>query len=214
MLRGHLLCLLLLTPIFAAGEDWISLFNGKDLTGWQPNENPETWLVEDGAIVAHGGRSHCYYMGPVLNHNFRNFELTVDVKAKHNSNGGVYILTHYEPKGWPQYGFEVQVNNTYDTDPRKTGSLYEVQDVAQQLVPDDTWFTEHITVRGDTITVRVNGKQVVQWKQPDDWIGTSDFPGRRIQAGTIALQRHDASSTVYYRNIRFRALPDAQPARR
>jgi hypothetical protein len=182
------------------------LFNGKDLTGWKPNENPDTWKVEDGAIVAHGGRSHCFYVGPFQNHTFRNFELKVDVKAAHNSNGGVYILTEFQPQGWPGKGFEVQVNNTFNSDPRKTGSLYEVQDVKEQLVPDDQWFTEDITVKGDTVTVKVDGKQVVNWTQPADWKGTSDFAGRRINAGTIALQRHDPGSTVYYKNIRIKPL--------
>jgi hypothetical protein len=98
------------------------------------------------------------------------------------------------------------VNNTFNSDPRKTGSLYEVQDVKEQLVPDDQWFTEDITVKGDTVTVKVDGKQVVNWTQPADWKGTSDFAGRRINAGTIALQRHDPGSTVYYKNIRIKPL--------
>lgn len=177
MCRLLIIFLAALMPLGAAERGWTSLFNGKDLSGWQVNEEPETWHVEDGAIVAHGKRSHCFYMGDFHGHSFRNFELKVDVKAAHNSNGGVYVLTQFQPKGFPGKGFEVQVNNTYNTDPRKTGSLYEVQDVHEQLVPDDTWFTEHIVVKGDTITVRVNGKQVVNWTQPANWGGTSDFSG-------------------------------------
>ncbi|HVT94438.1 MAG TPA: DUF1080 domain-containing protein [Bryobacteraceae bacterium] len=206
MCRLLIIFLAALMPLGAAERGWTSLFNGKDLSGWQVNEEPETWHVEDGAIVAHGKRSHCFYMGDFHGHSFRNFELKVDVKAAHNSNGGVYVLTQFQPKGFPGKGFEVQVNNTYNTDPRKTGSLYEVQDVHEQLVPDDTWFTEHIVVKGDTITVRVNGKQVVNWTQPANWGGTSDFSGRRIEAGTIALQRHDPNSVVYYKNIRIKLL--------
>ena len=198
---------LLCAGALAAGDTgWVSLFNGKDLDGWKPNEKPDTWYVKDGAIVAHGTRSHCFYVGDFHSHVFHNFELKVDVKAEHNSNGGVYILTEFQPEGWPQRGFEVQVNNTYNTDPRKTGSLYEVQDVHEQLVPDDKWFTEDITVKGDTITVRVDGKQVVNWTQAAGWNGTKDFVGRRIGEGTIALQRHDPGSTVYYKNIRIKLL--------
>ena len=40
------------------------------------------------------------------------------------ANGGVYIDTEYQDQGFPLKGFEVQVNNTYVKDPRKTGSLY------------------------------------------------------------------------------------------
>ena len=195
-----------LVPLAAADDGWISLFNGKDLTGWKANENAATFSVEDGAIVAHGPRSHCFYIGEFHQHMFKDFELTVDVMTRPKANGGVYILTEFQDQGWPGKGFEVQVNNTYPGDPRKTASLYEVQDVGDQLVQDNQWFTEDIVVKGDTITVKLSGKQVVQWTQPKDWAGTKDFPGRRIGPGTIALQAHDAGSTVYYKNIRIKPL--------
>jgi hypothetical protein len=197
---------LAMLPLAAADKGWTSLFNGKDLTGWKVNENPETFSVQDGAIVAHGKRSHNFYVGDFQNHTFRNFELKVDVMTRPKANGGVYILTEFQNEGWPGKGFEVQVNNSYPGDPRKTGSLYEVQDVTTDLVPDDKWFEEDITVEGDTITVKVNGKQVVHWTQPADWKGT-EFAGRRIGPGTIALQAHDPGSTVYYKNIRIKPLP-------
>ncbi len=190
-------------PAFAQ-QGWVQLFNGKDLTGWQVNENTDTFSVEDGAIKAHGNRSHCFYTGPYKNHMFKDFELEVEVKTLPGANGGIYIDTEFQPQGWPGKGFEVQVNNSYVTDPRKTGSLYEVKDNNAAVAPDNEWFTEHITQRGDTITVQVNGKQIVQWKQPEDWDGVKEFKGRKIGIGTIALQGHDPKSTVYYRNIRIK----------
>ena len=126
--------------------------------------------------------------------------------TRENSNGGIYIMTEYLEKGWPAKGFEVQVNNTYAKDPIKTGSLYQVVNVNEQLAKDDVWFTEHIIVKGDTITVRVNDKQTVEWTQPADWQGTRGTSGRRLGPGTIALQAHDPNSTVYYRNIRIKPL--------
>jgi len=195
-----------LMPLAAADQGWISLFNGNDLNGWKANENPSTFSVQDGAIVAKGPRSHLFYVGPFRNANFRNFELRVDVMTLPGANGGIYIHTEYQDKGWPAKGFEVQVNNSYANDPRRTGSLYEVQDVTGQLAPDNTWFTEHIIVKGDTIVVRVNDKEVVRWTQPPDWKGTRGFPERKISSGTIALQGHDPGSTVYYKNILIRPL--------
>ncbi len=124
------------------------------------------------------------------------------------ANGGVYIDTQFQGKGFPGKGFEVQVNNTYPGDPRKTASLYEVKDVADQLVNDNEWFTEDITVKDDTITVKLNGKEVVNWTAARG-LGRGpgeDFPGRKIVPGTIALQAHDPGSTVYYKNIRIRLL--------
>lgn len=198
--------LIALAPMSAAEEGWTSLFDGKDLRGWKSNENVETFSIKDGAIVAHGQRSHCFYMGDFRNHKFKDFELKVDVMTLPGSNGGIYIDTEYQEKGWPGKGFEVQVNNTYNSDKRKTGSLYEVKDNGAEVAKDNEWFTEHIIAKGNTITILVNNKLVSQWTQPPDWAGTKDFPGRRIGTGTIALQGHDPGSTVYYRNIRIKPL--------
>ncbi len=192
-------------PATEAG--WTSLFNGKDFTDWKIS-NPDSFKIQDGAIVANGTAGHAYYDGPFRNHAFRNFELKVDVMTRANSNGGVYVLTEYQEKGFPRKGFEIQVSNSYARDPVKTGSLYHVQDITEPPAKDDEWFTEHIIVKGDTITVLVNDKQVVNWTQPSDWTGGREGPGRTItpQGGTIALQAHDPGSTVYYRNIRIKPL--------
>src|SRR5207244_8806320 len=146
----------------------------------------------------------------------RDFELKVDVMTRAGSNGGIYVLTQLEEPAAglaratgrvPSKGFEIQVNNSH-TDRVRTGSLYHVADVlAESPAKDDEWFTEHIIVRGDTITVRVNDKQLVQWTQPADWDGGREGPGRKITGpGTIALQGHDPNSTVYYKNIRIKPL--------
>jgi hypothetical protein len=201
-----LIALMTLAPVAAADGHWVSLFNGKDLTGWKPNENVATFSVKDGAIISHGPRSHCFYVGDFHNHSFKDFELMVDVMTLPGANGGVYIQTEYQDRGWPGKGFEVQVNNTYRGDPRLTGSLYEVKDNGAEVAKDNQWFTEDIVAKGDTITIKVDGKPVAQWTQPANWAGTNDFPGRRIGAGTIALQGHDAGSTVFYKNIRIKLL--------
>jgi len=184
-----------------------ALWNGKDFTGWRI-ANPESFSIENGAIVAHGkaGPGHAYYDGPFRNHSFRNFELKVDVMTRAGANGGIYMMTEFLEKGWPAKGFEVQVNNTYEKDQRKTGSLYMVADVNTPPAKDDVWFTEHIVVSGDTITVRVNDVQTVKWTQPADWTGPKGSPGRRLAPGTVALQAHDPASTVLYRNIRIKPL--------
>ena len=200
------ICILIALPLAAADDGWTSLFNGKDLTGWKPNENVTTFSVKDGAIVAHGPRSHCFYVGGFHNHTFKDFELMVDVMTLPGSNGGIYIQTEYQDHGWPGKGFEVQVNNTFKSDPRRTGSLYEVKDNGAEVAKDNQWFTEDIVAKGDTITIKVDGKLVAQWTQPANWNGTKDFSGRRIGAGTIALQGHDPGSTVYYKNIRIKLL--------
>jgi 3-keto-disaccharide hydrolase len=206
MKKSVLFGLLLFGSLGATENGFVSLFNGKDLTGWKVNENQSTFSVKDGAIVAHGDRSHCFFVGDFNGHEFKDFELKVDVMTLPGSNGGIYIQTAYQDQGWPAKGFEIQVNNTYNTDPRKTASIYEVKDNNAEVAQDNKWFTEDIIAQGDTITVKVDGKVIEQWTQPSDWRGTKDFPGRRIGAGTIALQGHDPGSTVYYKNIRIKLL--------
>jgi hypothetical protein len=193
-----------------------SLFNGTDFTGWKISGPAESFTIQDGAIVANGATSHAFYDGSFHDHSFRNFELKVDVMTRAGSNGGVYVLTELqEPAAgiaratgrFPSKGFEIQVNNSH-SDRIRTGSLYHVVDILDDSpAKDDEWFTEDIIVKGDTITVSVNGKQVVQWTQPADWMGGREGPGRKITGpGTIALQGHDPKSTVYYKNIRIKPL--------
>lgn len=202
-------CLILAMAPIAGAQEWISLFNGKDFTGWKVNENTQTFTIVDGAIQANGPRSHCFYVGPVGNHDFKNFELMVDVKTKKTSNGGIYFHTAYQDEGFPKKGFEVQVNNTHG-DVVKSGSLYHVKDVGADvtgpIAKDDEWFTEHIVVKDKTVTISLNGKQVVQWTQPDNWDGGREGPGRTLDHGTIALQGHDPVSVVQYKNIRIKIL--------
>ena len=103
----------------------------------ESERHPASFTIQDGAIVAHGERAHCFYVGDVGRHNFTNFEVKVDVKAAPNSNGGIFVHTEYLDSGWPAKGFEIQVNNTYNRDPVKTGSLYHVKDVHEALPKDN-----------------------------------------------------------------------------
>ena len=56
-------------------EEWISLFNGKNLAGWEAMEHPESFRVVDSAIVCHGDRAHLFYTGGPEKGIYKNFEL-------------------------------------------------------------------------------------------------------------------------------------------
>ena len=108
--------------------------------------------------------------------------------AEPNSNAGIYFHTAYQDSGWPKAGFETQVNNTYHKDPRKTGSLYAVQDVTRQLIPDNVWWTQHVIVQGKRAIIKVDGKvvatqvmektipMILQWDESFD-IGSDTLTG-------------------------------------
>ena len=189
-----------------APNGWIDLFDGESLAGWTASENASTFSVQDGAIVAQGDRSHLFYTGPVEDHDFTNFELMVEVMTRPGSNSGIYFHTEYQDEGWPAKGYEAQINNT-SGDTRKTGSLYAIEDVAEPPVNDDAWFTYHIVVQGNRITVALDGETVVDYTEPEGVDRPDDMSGRRLSSGTFALQGHDPESTVYFRNIRVKPLP-------
>ena len=178
-------------------DGWIPLFDGQTLNGWQASENPATFRVENGEIVVHGPRAHLFYMGPVMNHNFTDFELKADVMTKPGANSGIFIRTAWQPTGFPSQGYEVQVNNS-QSDWRRTGSLYAVNDV-REAGKDNEWFTMHTIVRGRNVKIMVNDRQTVDYTEPAD-------SATRMTGNTIALQGHDPGSEVHYKNIMIRPL--------
>ncbi len=170
-------------------DGWIVMFDGKTLDGWKANEAPECWTVEDGTLKGSTGKSHLFYMG----REFTDCEFKAEVKATAGSNSGMYFRTAFGP-GFPK-GYEAQVNNSH-RDPKRTGSLYNFVSVGEQLVPDDTWWTEHIIVRGNHIIIKINDKVVVDYKDEKN----------TFTKGYLALQQHDPKSVVYYRKLMVKPL--------
>lgn len=195
-------------PAAAQSEDgWIALFDGQSLEGWRASENPGTFRVEDGVIVVHGSRAHLFYVGPVGNHDFTNFEWKADIRTFPGANSGMYFHTEFQESGWPEKGYEVQVNNSH-TDPRRTGSLYAVDDVLEAPAQDGEWFTQHVIVEGKRVRILVDGRQLVDYTEPAGVSRDGGMAGRVLSSGTVALQGHDPESQVHYRNIMVRILPD------
>ncbi|MEM8945423.1 MAG: DUF1080 domain-containing protein [Planctomycetota bacterium] len=190
-----------------ASEGWHELFNGKDLSGWKANENTDTFSVVDGKIVAKGERSHLFYVGPINDGRFKNFEWKCEIRTKPNSNSGMYFHTAFEENGWPSKGYEVQINNTHG-DPRKTGGLYAIADVMDESPAKDAeWFTQHVIVNGKHVVVKVNGEVTVDYKEPQNAERDGGMKGRLLSDGTIALQGHDPGSEVHFRSIKVKILP-------
>ena len=174
---------------WAAGDGWIEMFDGKTLDGWKANEKPENWTVEDGTITGRGERSHLFFMKEECG----DCEFMAEVKISDNGNSGMYFRAEFGP-GWPK-GYEAQVNSTHK-DWKRTGSLYNFENIKEQLVPPDTWFTQHIVAKGNHIVIKVNGKTVV------DFVDDKNT----YTKGYLALQQHDPGSVVHYRNLKMRPI--------
>lgn len=188
----------------AVNDGFVTLFNGKNLEGWKSaEENPESWKVVEGMLVCDGPRCHLFYDGDAAP--FKNFHFIAEVKTTPGSNAGIYFHTKYQATGWPKFGYECQVNVTH-TDPKKTSSLYAVDNVADPGVKDNEWYTQEIIVRGRRIELKVNGKTLVDYTEPENKQPESEQFERRLNAGTFALQAHDPDSKVYFRNLRVKKL--------
>ena len=179
------------------------MFNGKNLAGWHINENPGSVRVEDGCIVTNGDRAHVFYVGETGHADFKNFEFKAKVKTMPGSNSGIYFHTRFLNEGWPDRGYEAQVNNTQG-DPKKTGGLYNVKDNFEAPVKDEEWFDFDIIVKGKHIVVKINGKTISDYTEPDDL----NRPDRMLSSGTFALQAHDPGSKVFYKDLKVRVLED------
>lgn len=194
-LIGILLCMLVCLAADDAapqpGKDgWVSMFDGKTLDGWKAAQNPESWSVKDGAIVGDGPVSHLFWMVQEC----ENCEFRAEVKLNHSGNSGMYVRAAFGP-GFPK-GYEAQVENS-SPDPQKTGSLYGFSKITEQLIPDDTWWTQDVLVQGNHFIIKINGKVVTDYVEATN----------KYTKGYLALQQHNQGSVVQYRKLMMRPLP-------
>jgi hypothetical protein len=207
-----LLCAAAISP----ADDWQPLFNGKDLTGWRANNDPESFNVKDGVLrVQASGKTsaHLFYVGDRKDgfETFKDFELEATCRAEPNSNGGLFVhcdMTTRDTQKHLAKGYEVQLNSSAK-EKRKTGSLYAVVDLDKSPVDETKWFTVRVVVKGKRITVALDGKVVVDYIEPADVVRPRERAGRLFSAngGAIALQAHDAGSVWYFKDIRVKRLP-------
>ena len=208
-------CFMIILSVAACknnNTEWTELFNGKDLNGWKASENPASFKVENGVLVCSGPRAHLFYEA---SEPFRNFELVAEIKTTPQANSGIYFHTNFQDNDWPSAGYEVQVNNTHKGigdyhETKKTGSLYAVRNVYYQMAGDNEWFTMRVKVIENHVQIYINDYQVVDYVQPENPWRSEEHPGRLLGSGTFALQAHDENSTVYYRSVKVKRLPDGE----
>lgn len=202
----------------AQTDGWITLFDGKTLEGWRASENPNSWKIEDGALVTAGPRSHLFYVGKVQNAQFKNFEFSADVMTTPNSNSGIYIHTAYQESGWPSKGYELQVINSNPpaapgqyVERKMTGSVYAIRNVWKSPAKDNEWFNYRIVVQGKTIQTFINGELTAEYTESATPYRPKSMAERLLHSGTFALQCHDPNSRVYFKNLKVKPLPDDLP---
>lgn len=172
--------------------DWgkpISLFNGKDLTGWTPSDPNATakWTVQDGTLVTPG-------RGPELisNQKFNDFKLHIEFNCAKGSNSGVYLRGRYE--------LQIEDDPAPEGPSMRTGGIYGfIAPSPEQPRAPGEWQTYDITLLGRTVTVLQNGKMIID-KQEIPGITGGAVDSHEGEPGPIYLQGSEAGH-VSFRNI-------------
>ena len=175
-----------------------TLFNGKDLTGWNIH-GTELWYVEDGLLVCESGPEEKY--GYLSTKKFYDdFILTLEFKQEANGNSGVFFRSTLE--GTKISGWQVEVAPPGND----SGGIYESYGRGWLIKPDPEkdkalkmgdWNRMKIKVVGDKVTTWLNGTQMISFT--DEKIG--------LGKGSIALQIHDGGGIkIRWRKLKVKPL--------
>ena len=184
----------------------ISLFNGKDLTGWKPipghksifSVSPQGWLN-----IKNGN-------GDIQTENsYGNFILQTDVFSNGDHlNSGIFFR---EKPGEFWNGYECQIRNQWEGKDRTkpvdtgTGGLYFRQPARKVVSSDREWFTMTINAVGRHIAIWTDGYQTadIQDTRPaGDGMARDNFR----DTGALGLQGHDPTTDLSFRNIKIGEL--------
>ncbi len=179
-----------LTPAQVA-DGWISLFDGETLYGWQ-NVNDVDWQVADGEIRATKGG-----MGLLVSTSeFADYELHVEFHATEDTNSGVFLHTLKQPANASDDCYEVNIapaDNPFPTGSIVDRHLTDSSRVKPLGLWDGQWHTYDLTIQGDKLTIKLDGKLVTEYSDPNP----------RLR-GHIGLQHNQG--TIAFRNVRLKPL--------
>ena len=178
----------------------VSLFNGKDLTGWTINGTEKWYADSSHQLVCESGPDKQYgYLS--TKKNYKNFILTLQFKQEANGNSGVFFRSSIEGVKISGWQVEVAPINLH------TGGIYESYGRGWLKQPDKAdekylkqgqWNSMKIKVINDHVTTWLNGHMMVDLQ--DEKIGAGE--------GFIALQIHDGGGIkVRWKDIMIEELP-------
>jgi hypothetical protein len=175
------------------GPDWQPLFNGNDLAGWNIIGEPVWHVTPEGLLRAEttaGVHSLLRTDGA-----YGNFELKLSARTGDNANSGVFFRSRGDEPSPAVY--EAQINN-HDA-VFFTGAIFDQAPATELRAADHHWFHMHVIANGPEISVAVNGAQVVEYTSPKH---------EGHETGWIALQARDPASSIEFKNVEIRPLPE------
>lgn len=167
----------------------ISLFNGKDLSGWHADRpNPTVmWKVENGTLVSPGH-------GPELinDRKFEDFKLHVEFNCGTDSNSGIYLRGRYE--------LQIETESAQEPPSHHTGGIYGFIAPSPELPRSpNAWQTFDITLVGRTVTVLQNGTKIIDQQEIPGITGGA-LDSHEAEPGPIYLQGSE-KGRVAFRNM-------------
>jgi hypothetical protein len=194
---------------FCSDASWRSLFNGKDLSGWQ-QAGEGSFIVESGTLKTTGGMGLLWY----TKEKFGNSVIRVSFKRTHpKDDSGVFIRIPNRPADvWQaiNQGYEVEIGDWPD-DYSCTGVLYSLtKALARPEKMVGQWNSMEVTLDGPRTIVVVNGVRVTDYTEgqpvPPKQHNYEPNRGLRPNFGYIGLQNHAADSDVFFREISVQSL--------
>lgn len=165
----------------------ISLFNGKDLTGWKASGPGKSWTVQDGTLVSPGNGPELISEQPL-----KDFKLHIEFNCGKDSNSGVYLRGRYE----------VQIETESQAEPpsHHTGGVYGFIAPKPELPRSpDVWQTFDITLIGRKLTVVQNGTTIIDNEEIPGITGGA-LNSNEAEPGPLYLQGSEKGH-VAFRNI-------------
>jgi hypothetical protein len=182
------------------GEDWVSLFNGKDLAGWV-NVGNEKWEVENGVIHGKGLSKEYGYLR--TEGKYTDFEMFLRFKCVARGNSGVFFHTEFQPgTSRVTQGLQIEIDKTIGN---HSGGVYGdgrswivwPAPENETVVKPDDWNDLSITVTGNRYISRLNGVPMVDFTDPKP----------KSFDGYIALQLHSGGEgDMMFKDIYIRDL--------
>ena len=181
----------------------VSLFNGKDLTGWELFGSMRVSVDNEGNLVTQNGEDLKYgYLG--TREYYKDFDLTVEFKQESNGNSGLFFHSFVHGgyasnrvNGW-QCEVAPKGNDTggiYESYGR--GWLVQIPDEKEEILKEGEWNTLRLRVEGNKVQTWLNGEAMIEIE--DELIGS--------KTGRIMLQVHDGNNiTVKWKNFQLTTL--------
>ena len=176
-----------------------ALFNGKDTSNWNTSGNVS---VQENALTLSGPDA----MAILKQGNYKNFELSLEVKTDQGGKGAVCFHSDVTASK----GYKVAINNDV-TDPvwwKMSGSLLSVRNLTKSFVKENQWFAMKIKVEGKAVSVLIDGAPVVEYTEPVEPYRTEANANARLSEGLFALIS-TGSGNIQFRKIEVNVLKEA-----